>query len=370
MKYFESDSDYSSVELNSPVDIVRYVVTSIFLSPIRLIIEVSKKVMFTGEYFKKFILNCLYLNLIAVVVSLASSLLITKRFYLYGSLLPISSLALSLVGLIAIYYFGNKYAFDVNLNELENDLDSQMDNLRDVYGEEDNNVDVIKDKNVSENINIDLEEEIEINTDEDFDKVYNEEFEKQSVKIPEDFKDDIARRIEEERKKLRSTTNLHPSETNIKQDFINIKEQEDRNADYIKGLCSDESSDFADRIGNIAESIRGYNPSNNSFDVVESDDSPLVTSKGDLSSYNKDIMSKVNKKAKSLDDMVLNSNTSTLVDLEDEYLNIGEEKSAVDIFTGYIMGDSQSEDNYDSVDFDEIYINGGFEGSGYKDLGI
>ena len=54
MKYFESNSDFTGVKINTPVDLVRYVVTIIFLSPVRMCIEISRKILFTGEMLNKF----------------------------------------------------------------------------------------------------------------------------------------------------------------------------------------------------------------------------------------------------------------------------------------------------------------------------
>lgn len=359
MKYFESQTDFSSASINSPVDLVRFIVTCIFLSPIRLVLEVSKKVMFTGKFFNKFILNCIYINSALIFLSVMNTMFITKKFYLYGSLLPISSLVLSFFMLIGLYFLSNKFPLEVDLES--SNVESDLDNIANVYSVDKSEIDdsnlgnpissentssprnhnsdgisspssiSSSSSNVSSNVSsnpsthstsLDDDDEIEINTDEDFDKVYKEETDKQLEKIPSNIKAELAAKLEEQKMKLKKNVQYHENGSSVKNGFKDVKDQEEGKINQIKESYNDfEDDEFNSSVEKLTSLIRPGRINTANIDVEHGDDSMYDLASTSLNEYNKSIMSKVNRKSVTLDSLRSSTNASTLIDLDDEDSN-------------------------------------------------
>mgnify|MGYP001001621918 CR=1 FL=1 len=198
MKYFESNSDFSEVKLNTVLDIVRYLVTVIFLAPIRMCIEISRKILFTGEYLNKFLVNCLLLNSLMLFASLSYSFFVSKSINLSGGLLPVPSQVISLVIIILLFLFQNKYSLPIDFELYNKEVD--LEKYNDVYSN--GNVDEIEDELESPSPN-NSEDEIEIidhvNIDEQIDKMAKEisgtlskETTERLAKLTEDLKKDMS----------------------------------------------------------------------------------------------------------------------------------------------------------------------------------
>lgn len=335
MKYFESDSDFTSSSINSPFDLLRFIITCVFLSPIRLILEVSKKIMFTGEYFRKFILNCIYINIGLIVMSLLSSLFITKRFYLYGNLIPISSLLVSLLIILAFDWFEKNHFLHVDFESKESVGDS-LKNISDVYGVDlddkdledvDSNISSPSMDGVNNSLSIDDEEEIEINDDDDFDRVYDNVVETVMPTVDANKRSEIAARLEAQKAQIKETTQLHEPSTNVKQEFINVLDQEKSKVDSIKENSMNSDTDAINaRINSLAGMLRGS--SNLKVDPIESDDSIVNDAVNTLQEYNKRINNRATKKSMSIEELMMNNNSAVMKEVDEEEF---ETPSEVDI---------------------------------------
>lgn len=381
MKYFESDSDFTSSSINSPFDLLRFIITCVFLSPIRLILEVSKKIMFTGEYFRKFILNCIYINVGLIVMSLLSSLFVTKRFYLYGNLIPISSLLVSLVIILVFYWFEKNHFLDVDFESKDTVQDS-LKNISDVYGVdlddkdlEDNSSDDSSSANMNYMSSLEDEEEIEINDDDDFDKVYDNVVETVMPTVDANKRHEIAARLEAQRTQMKENTQLHEPSTNVKQEFMNVMEQEKSKLDTIRENSSNSDTDVINaKINSLAETIRGS--SNLKVDPIM-DDFMLEDAVNTLQEYNKKINNRATKKSMSIEDLMMNSNSAVLkeVDEDEGFETPSEADINVTRFNSHLSEASDGE-NPSEVDYsdesnpyggfgdgsfmgDDIYFNGG-----------
>lgn len=331
MKYFESDTDYSSRSLASPLDLLRFIITCIFLSPIRLVLEVSKKIMFTGEYFKKFIMNCIYINVLLIVVSVLSSLFVTKRFYLFGNLMPLPALICSLFMVVGFYYFEKNKSLEVDF-ELKDSIEDSINKIADVYGADLSELDSPKpveskpSPTPSMADNLSDEEEFEINSEDDFDNVYNSVVEEVIPTTDPSKRKDIASKLEEYKKKMKENAQLHEPSTSIKQNFMDVKDQEQSKLDLIRSaaLESDESSEFTQSMNSSIENLTSLlrnnpssTPSMEEMNYESTDDSPLVVGEKSLHDYNKEINNRVKKRSASLDSIMMNSNSAKMVDLDD-----------------------------------------------------
>lgn len=360
MKYFESNSDFSSKSVASPADLLRFVIACIFLSPIRLVLEVSKKVMFTGCYFKKFILNCIYLNSALIVLSVINSLFITKRFYLYGSLMPITSLVISFILLLAIYFMSPNFELDLDFDSTDS-IEDEMSKIEEVYREDDKKEDV-KQTIESDFIDDEIEIDLEINNDSDFNKVYEEEANKQLEKVPSDFLEEAKRRIELQKEKLRDNTNLHPTSSSIKNNFKDVMDQDKSKVDSIKSVNEEVDSGFdVNSIKDFVSTLRGFKSPSVPL-VGEEDDFPSSEEPEDIEDYSKKILQKVNRKKATLDSLMVQNNSSVMMDEEPS------SPSIKDTFNNYLNEDKIEENDFkDDLNLDaldSIYYGGGF---GYED---
>lgn len=327
MKYFESDTDYSSRNLVSPLDLLRFVVTCIFLSPIRLVLEVSKKVMFTGEYFKKFIMNCIYINVGLIVASILSSLFVTKRFYLYGNLIPLPALVGSLLLVVGFYYFEKNKSLEVDF-DLKDSIEDNINKIAEVYGTDLNELDLSKPEESkvvvtpSKVDDLSNEEEFEINSEDDFDNVYNSVVEEVMPTTDPSRRKDIATKLDEYKKKMKENAQLYEPSTSIKQNFMDVKDQEQSKLELIKSaaLESDDSSEFSESIGNLTSLLRNgpsMGPSNEELNYETSDDYLEINPNKSLHEYNKEITNRTKKRSASLDSIMMNSNSAKMFDVDD-----------------------------------------------------
>lgn len=328
-KYFESSTDFSSRTLNSPVDLLRFIIAGVFLSPVRLIFEVSRKCLFLGEYLNKFILNAIYINLGLIVLSLGNSILFTKRIYVKGSFLPISSLIVSVIILCVIYYFGSRYNLAVDF-DLKDSIDDVVSKLEDVYGVEstedsdgedkedvDSNASLIdrinssKDKPSNED-----DEEIDITTEEDFDSLYDKEVEKSLEKVPKDVANSLQARLDVLKSNMKDNTIIHNKDVALLNSLKSNMDSLENKANTIREKYSGGDDDLEDRISMVDLIRKGKSLGEEIMENGGSfDDDPSMPQ--DISSYSKTITERANKRRQSLDSIVSSSNSSSMVDVDD-----------------------------------------------------
>lgn len=328
-KYFESSTDFSSRTLNSPVDLLRFIIAGVFLSPVRLIFEVSRKCLFLGEYLNKFILNAIYINLGLIVLSLGNSILFTKRIYVKGGFLPLSSLVVSVIILCVIYYFGSRYSLAVDF-DLKDSIDDVVSKLEDVYGVEstedsdgedkedvDSNTSLIdrinssKDKPSNED-----DEEIDITTEEDFDSLYDKEVEKSLEKVPKDVANSLQARLDVLKSNMKDNTIIHNKDVALLNSLKSNMDSLENKANTIREKYSGGDDDLEDRISMVDLIRKGKSLGEEIMENGGSfDDDPSMPQ--DISSYSKTITERANKRRQSLDSIVSSSNSSSMVDVDD-----------------------------------------------------
>lgn len=338
--------------------------------------------MFTGEYFKKFIMNCIYINSIMIAVSLLSSIFITKRFYLYGNLLPLPSLIISLSLIIGFYHFEKNKPLKVDFNG-EDNLDDVLDNLSEVYGtpnESSNTLDLNKDNcsdsKYSPNLDImDMEElELPIDTEEDLNKHFDKVSEEVLEKCKSNSRSEIAERIN--KLKLNSSeTCLHEPSTSIKQNFCDVKEQESVKINEIKENSNfdDDSAEFTNSVGNCIDLLRGNSnlrhPTN--VDPVVNDESLIIETT--INDYDKNIIDRSKKKSMGLNSFIKNQNAGVIIeditDIDEDsspsnsdesfgnvsYGNI--DASIVDTFNSHIGESSDGDKTNDASNYSDSSVN-------------
>ena len=328
-KYFESSTDFSSRTLNSPVDLLRFIIAGVFLSPVRLIFEVSRKCLFLGEYLNKFILNAIYINLGLIVLSLGNSILFTKRIYVKGGFLPLSSLVVSVIILCVIYYFGSRYSLAVDF-DLKDSIDDVVSKLEDVYGVEstedsdgedkedvDSNASLIdrinssKDKPSNED-----DEEIDITTEEDFDSLYDKEVEKSLEKVPKDVANSLQARLDVLKSNMKDNTIIHNKDVALLNSLKSNMDSLENKANTIREKYSGGDDDLEDRISMVDLIRKGKSLGEEIMENGGSfDDDPSMPQ--DISSYSKTITERANKRRQSLDSIVSSSNSSSMIDVDD-----------------------------------------------------
>lgn len=328
-KYFESSTDFSSRTLNSPVDLLRFIIAGVFLSPVRLIFEVSRKCLFLGEYLNKFILNAIYINLGLIVLSLGNSILFTKRIYVKGGFLPLSSLVVSVIILCVIYYFGSRYNLAVDF-DLKDSIDDVVSKLEDVYGVEstedsdgENKEDVDSNTSLIDRINSSKDkpsneddEEIDITTEEDFDSLYDKEVEKSLEKVPKDVANSLQARLDVLKSNMKDNTIIHNKDVALLNSLKSNMDSLENKANTIREKYSGGDDDLEDRISMVDLIRKGKSLGEEIMENGGSfDDDPSMPQ--DISSYSKTITERANKRRQSLDSIVSSSNSSSMVDVDD-----------------------------------------------------
>ena len=96
MKYFEDSQNFKDHDIVSIFDFIKFILVSLFLSPLRLLNEISSKILFTGEYLGTFLKNCIFINLAMLTLLVASSF-VTNRIYFAGSLLPLPAVCVRFI---------------------------------------------------------------------------------------------------------------------------------------------------------------------------------------------------------------------------------------------------------------------------------
>ena len=384
-KYFESSTDFSNKTLNSPVDLLRLVVASIFLSPIRLIFEVSRKCLFLGEYFNKFILNAIYFNLALLVLSLGNSIFVTKRIYVKGTFMPITSLVISAIGLSVIYYFGTRNNLEVNF-ELKDSIDDVVSKLENVYGVESdsndssdpsndgnqdnqdgkpNNLSLIERINSSkESPSIGDEEELEITTDDDFDNVYSSEVNKAMEKVPKENVSDLQARLDNLKSTMKEKTMLHNKEVSLLNGLKSTMDDLENKTNIIKERYSGGDDDFGEKVRMVDLIRKGKSIGE---EIIENggsfDDDPSAPE--DVNSYSKKITERSNKRRQSLSSLMNSSNSSSMIDVPyDEPSTNGDDTMTTDFIHNLNLA------NNDSLDSDNVDDMSSYDPNGIDFMGV
>lgn len=373
MKYFESNTDFSSKAISNPVDLLRFVLASVFLSPIRLILEISRKCLFLGEYFNKFIMNAIYLNLAFLVLSLSSSFFVTKRFYLKGSFLPVSSIIVSLVLLLVVYYLGSRFNLEVDF-ELTDSIDDVVSNLEEVYGvqsesiesseTDDSSLSLIERINKEKNNND--EKELELINEDDFDKLYDNVVDEELKNVPSKISNPLKARLESLKSDMKNETSIHSRTTAMLSEYQSVRDYEESNVEKLKGRYSDVDDDFEDiKITDLIR--RGKTVGEEKQELGELFDDDPINFMDDINSYSNKMLDRVNRRSNTLDNLIMSENSSSVVsDVEDDP-NLSSFNS--------VMNSAYSEDSHSGFDDDyvdemDVFYNGdvgssmiGFDGS-------
>lgn len=136
LKYFEGNQNFDDKQVVGLSQFVRFLLVSTVLSPFRLLSEISKKILFTGEELSKFLVTCLYINLFLSVYSVSTSLLIHKGFAMYGNLLPLPSLVISFVVFFLLYSLSSNLDVYMDFEHVNVDksvVEESVDKIKDVY---------------------------------------------------------------------------------------------------------------------------------------------------------------------------------------------------------------------------------------------
>lgn len=167
MRYFESNNDFLDVEIKSLPEFIKFLTMSLILAPVRLLTEISRKLLFTGEkLYKIFFFSFIY-STISLVITLLVSILITNKIYFDGVMLPIYVLASCFILTAVLMLFTHKFSLPLTdkeiiafkEEELEKENEEEMyksyeslynmsDDSEKVYGEE--SLTEIKDNLVTE----------------------------------------------------------------------------------------------------------------------------------------------------------------------------------------------------------------------------
>lgn len=115
--YFEDNKDFNNREIEGGPDFLKFLLLSLFMSPLRLLSEISSKILYTGERLSDYLRNCIFINLIMIILSVSISLLLTKRFYFAGNILPLPSLLVSFIILVILYFINSRFDFAIYLEE-------------------------------------------------------------------------------------------------------------------------------------------------------------------------------------------------------------------------------------------------------------
>lgn len=364
MKYFESNVDFSSKSINNPVDLLRFVLASIFLSPIRLILEISRKCLFLGNYFNKFIMNAIYINVAFLILSLSSSFLVTKKFYIKGSFLPISSIVISIVLLLIVYYLGSRFSLDVDF-ELTDSIDDVVNNLEEVYGV---NTDSVDSNTDSDNSNLSLVdkinkeniysngEELELVDEFDFDRMYDNVVKEELKNVPSEISNPLKDRLKTLKEDVKRGTNIHSDATIMLNEYQSVRDSEETKVDTIRKRYAD-VDEFSEM--KPTDFIRRGKTTSEEKQVADMsfDDDP-VNFMEDVNSYSNKILDRANRRRNSLDNILMSSSSSSMVEFEEMDSNLA-------AFNNVINGNDYDNDGEDDsyISDMEVYYNGDF-GSG------
>lgn len=217
MKYFENNQDFSPSEIISIFDFVKSIILTLILAPLRLLNEISSKILFTGEFLGIFLRNCLFINLGLLLLTLASSF-ITDRFYFSGSLLPLTSLSLSFIFNVVLYVLYSKFDLSIELSE-----------------EHDSVILPPSDKS-SESEPSDLEESIELNLEEEIidssnvEEVFNEVVEEVVPVMNEEINDKLKDLLES----FKNTSEDFTPSSNITDLYVSENKLEEECMEMIK----------------------------------------------------------------------------------------------------------------------------------------
>lgn len=225
MKYFESNSDFTEVKINTPVDLVRYGVTTVFLSPLRMCIEISRKIIFVGDMLPKFLLNCVMLNSLMLLMSVLHSIFIIKGINISGGVLPFPSQIISLVLLVILYFLSKS-------NYIEMDFSGQSDvdlsEISEAYTESDVDIEV---DSLEESDNItDVSEELEII---DYDTIEGE-VNTIALEMPGIISNESKNRLDKMILDLKKDMNFSPPSANTTSLYSSVKEKEKECIDMIR----------------------------------------------------------------------------------------------------------------------------------------
>lgn len=221
MRYFENKSNHEDKEIGNQFDFLRWLLVSIVVCPLRLLMEISYKVLLLGEEIKDYLKMCIILNVTFLVFCLMTSLLISKRIYFANTFIPIPSLIVSLLLLVSIYFGVNYFNFFVSFNEVptEDDVTFNPNGLKS------------ESEDVELNMDDDLgDESIKDSIDDFIDTLVPNGFSKEKV-------DDLK---EETFDKLSKSLNNFPSEIQVDELYISEKEKENEVTDGVLNSLTDD----------------------------------------------------------------------------------------------------------------------------------
>lgn len=172
MKYFEDSQNFKDHDIVSIFDFIKFILVSLFLSPLRLLNEISSKILFTGEYLGTFLKNCIFINLAMLTLLVASSF-VTNRIYFAGSLLPLPAVCVSFLVLVLFYYLYNSFYIGIELTDKPNEIEKPSVNIQAVEEciAENLENDILTEENIEETFDKMVEENVPIISPEVNDKL-------------------------------------------------------------------------------------------------------------------------------------------------------------------------------------------------------
>lgn len=230
LKYFENKSTVEDREITNQFDFVRWLLVSLIVCPIRLLMGISYKVLLLGSELINYLRTCIFINLAFIVLSVLTSLFISKRLYFGNTFIPLPSLIVSLVIITILYFLATFFSFYIELGEAEEKAEVSFE---------------AEIKPNDEEVSIDLDSELTEEAIGDLvDSFINDVAPnaKGSTKI-ENLKQDAVDNI------LSSLDN-YPSETKVKELYVSEKENEkDVTNSVLNSLADDEIID--DLLANL-----------------------------------------------------------------------------------------------------------------------
>lgn len=170
MKYYEKENSFDDNKVDDPLDFLRFIIILVVFAPFRICLEVSKKVLYTGEYLKVFIKNCFIISSSLVVFNLIISVLVTRRLSLYGSFLPLTVQVIALIFFIVFYLLRDSLEIKVDFSRDQEVINAyRMDNSRPIPSKDNVSDKVNRETTVGDDVDYSM-------THEDVDNLVEEQF--------------------------------------------------------------------------------------------------------------------------------------------------------------------------------------------------
>lgn len=258
MSYFEGKLDFKNREIQSPFDFVKYLVLSLVLSPFRLILEVSFKILMVRFEIQTYLRNCIILNLIFLLGSIVTSFFISKKVYLQNSFIPLPTLVVSLVILCILLLFQNKASSFYFKEDYDEDFVDNEDSAVD-----EDSVERVSKPNVKEgtskvesmfNLNRDeVQDNEEILTKDNLEDLIGDLVNSKQIHSNTNLNvEDLVSEVYEE---VKDSVNNYPSKTKVKELYSDVKKNEKQHIDKMMNQLKDNEirEELSDKLSSLEE---------------------------------------------------------------------------------------------------------------------